>query len=155
MKFEIICPNCKKTYLPILERKTNDLIQIEHPKATAEQREQLISGLCSNKCWSEYLGVTDGENEKNGSIRATEINEKDKVDINTPPIKTDLPTINYFDEEMRKRKLGIYDDCLYCGEENILLDCKCKKCYNAEMNSKVFKARIFENTERNSEAKKC
>ena len=122
MKFEIICPNCKKTYLPILERKTNDLIQIEHPKATAEQREQLISGLCSNKCWSEYLGVTDGENEKNGSIRATEINEKDKVDINTPPIKADLPTI---------------------------------KNNHSNVKGKVFKARIFENTERNSEAKKC
>ena len=99
----IICPNCNKEYLPF------------------RRRWQLISGLCSTKCWNEYLGITDGENEKNGSIRATEINEKDKVDINTPPIKTDLPTI---------------------------------KNNHSNVKGKVFKARIFENIERNTEVKK-
>jgi hypothetical protein len=53
----IVCPNCKKEYKPILERKTNDLIQIEHPNATKEQREQLISGLCSNKCFKQFVGI--------------------------------------------------------------------------------------------------
>ena len=53
----IVCPNCKKKYKPILERKTDEPIQREHPKATAEEREQLISGLCSNKCWNKFLGL--------------------------------------------------------------------------------------------------
>ena len=52
----ITCPNCKKRYKPMLERKTESLIQIEYPNATKEEREQLISGLCSNKCWNEFLG---------------------------------------------------------------------------------------------------
>jgi len=52
----ILCPNCKKYFKPKLTRKTDSLIQIEFPKATSEEREQLISGLCSNKCWNEFLG---------------------------------------------------------------------------------------------------
>ena len=75
MKYPITCPNCNKEYLPILERKT-------------EQREQLISGLCSTKCWNEYLGI---------------------------------PTI---------------------------------KNNHSNVKGKVFKARIFENIERNTEVKK-
>jgi len=53
----ILCPNCKKGYKPKLTRKTNELIQNEFPKATKEEREQLISGLCSSKCWNEFLGI--------------------------------------------------------------------------------------------------
>jgi len=53
----IVCPNCKKEYKPILERKEGELIQITYPKATREEREQLISGLCSSKCWNEFLGL--------------------------------------------------------------------------------------------------
>ena len=30
---EVICPNCKKEYKPILKRKTNKNIQDEHPTA--------------------------------------------------------------------------------------------------------------------------
>lgn len=52
-----ICPNCNKEYVPVLERKTNLLIQLEFPNATTEEREQLISGLCSTKCWNEFLGI--------------------------------------------------------------------------------------------------
>ena len=59
----IICPNCKKEYKPILERKEKGLIQITHPKATTEEREQLISGLCSDKCWNAFLGFPDGEDD--------------------------------------------------------------------------------------------
>ena len=53
----IVCPNCKKEYKPKLTRHTDNLIQIEYPQATKEEREQLISGLCSDKCWNEYLGL--------------------------------------------------------------------------------------------------
>jgi len=53
----MVCPNCKKEYKPFLERKDGELIQVTYPKATKEQREQLISGLCSDKCWNEYLGI--------------------------------------------------------------------------------------------------
>ena len=53
----INCPNCNKDYQPILKgRKTTQLIQDEFPDATAEEREQLVSGICSNACWKQYLG---------------------------------------------------------------------------------------------------
>ena len=58
---EIICPNCRREYKPILERKTSQAIQDEHPNATKEEREQLISGICSDKCWEEFLGLNLGE----------------------------------------------------------------------------------------------
>ena len=51
------CPNCGKEYETILERKDNTLIQLQYPKAPAWKREQLISGICSDKCWKEYLGL--------------------------------------------------------------------------------------------------
>jgi hypothetical protein len=52
------CPNCHKTYEPVLgERKHPDLlIQVEFPYALPWQREQLITGICSDKCWDEFLG---------------------------------------------------------------------------------------------------
>ena len=53
----IKCPNCNKRYKPILKRKTDKLIQEEFSDSTREEREQLISGLCSNKCWNEFLGL--------------------------------------------------------------------------------------------------
>ena len=53
----IICPNCRKEYKPILERKGNELLQISHPTATPEEREQLISGICCNKCWDNFVGL--------------------------------------------------------------------------------------------------
>lgn len=56
-----ICPNCGKHYLPDLgERKCAHLpIQVEFPFATPMQREQLITGICSDKCWQEYLHGED------------------------------------------------------------------------------------------------
>ena len=53
----IKCPNCKKEYKPILERKTNLCIQEEYPQAKKWKREQLISGLCSDKCFNEFIGI--------------------------------------------------------------------------------------------------
>jgi len=51
------CPNCGKVYEPVLARKHLDrLIQEEFPDAPAWQREQHLSGICSDKCWNEFLG---------------------------------------------------------------------------------------------------
>jgi len=53
----IICPNCKKHYQPVLgDKEEGKLIQEQFPNATAEEREQLVSGLCSTECWMEFLG---------------------------------------------------------------------------------------------------
>ena len=67
-----ICPNCHKEYKPVLgERKTDKLIQREFPKAEAWQREQLITGICSDTCWKEFLGVnTDLELNSNSELLA-------------------------------------------------------------------------------------
>jgi hypothetical protein len=54
----IICPNCNKSYKPILERKKGELIQNTYPNSTKEEREQLISGLCSSVCWNKFLGIS-------------------------------------------------------------------------------------------------
>jgi len=52
-----VCPCCKKAYKPKLVRHTDLLIQQEYPHATSIEREQLITGLCSDKCWNKYLGI--------------------------------------------------------------------------------------------------
>ena len=52
----MMCPMCKKNYEPVLKRKTGKLIQDEFPTATKEQREQLISGVCSDECWDKMFG---------------------------------------------------------------------------------------------------
>jgi hypothetical protein len=48
-----LCPNCDKHYEPDFDSK-------EDAKENGEdyQAEQYISGLCSNKCWNEYLGIS-------------------------------------------------------------------------------------------------
>ena len=53
-----VCPNCKKEYQTVLERQTDQNIQVEYPNAPSWQREQLISGVCSDVCWDEFLGIT-------------------------------------------------------------------------------------------------
>jgi hypothetical protein len=55
---KVQCPNCRKWYEPVLgERKQPELlIQQEFPDAMAWEREQLITHICSDKCWDEYLG---------------------------------------------------------------------------------------------------
>jgi len=61
----ILCPNCRREYKPDLQRKDGELIQFTYPQATSEQREQLISGLCSSKCWNKFLGLSfDYEEEE-------------------------------------------------------------------------------------------
>lgn len=57
-----ICPNCQRHYLPELPEKDphdDRVMQAIYPEAEPYQREQLISGLCSDRCWDEYLG-SDG-----------------------------------------------------------------------------------------------
>ena len=51
------CPNCKKEYEPELTRLDNKPIQQQYPNEPKWKREQLISGLCSDKCWKEFLGM--------------------------------------------------------------------------------------------------
>ena len=57
------CPNCRTTYLTELARKDDRNIQEQYPNEPAWKREQLISGLCSNKCWEEFLGIPQGWRE--------------------------------------------------------------------------------------------
>jgi len=52
----IICPCCKKKYKPVLKRNGDLSIQDMFPNATADEREQLISGICSGVCFDEFLG---------------------------------------------------------------------------------------------------
>jgi len=53
-----VCPNCKKEYETELEKPCGDNRNIQEifPNEPAWKREQLISGICSNKCWEEFLG---------------------------------------------------------------------------------------------------
>lgn len=52
-----ICPNCKKHFKPELgERDPDMLIQDQFPKATPMQREQLVTGLCSTRCFNQFIG---------------------------------------------------------------------------------------------------
>jgi len=57
----MVCPNCKRKYEPMLaiRRKPSIPVQKQFPRASAELREQLISGICSNKCWDKFLGIGD------------------------------------------------------------------------------------------------
>jgi hypothetical protein len=53
----MICPICQKVYTPVLQRIPGDnrLIQEVFPNATEIEREQLLSGICSDKCWDSMF----------------------------------------------------------------------------------------------------
>jgi len=54
-----ICPECGKHYFPVLgERPANDdrCIQTIFPNSKPYEREQLLSGLCSDECWKNHMG---------------------------------------------------------------------------------------------------
>ena len=53
----VLCPNCKKKYKPILKRLGFESLLKQYPDSKPYEREQLISGLCSDKCWKEYLSL--------------------------------------------------------------------------------------------------
>lgn len=57
-----VCPVCSKEYETVLNRYHLELVvQDEHPDATPIEREQLITGICSNECWDKLLGDEDGK----------------------------------------------------------------------------------------------
>jgi len=53
------CPNCGKIYETVLNRPEGDrrCIQDIFPDTKPWEREQLLSGICSDGCWKEYLGI--------------------------------------------------------------------------------------------------
>lgn len=53
----VLCPHCDKRYKPVLKRLDDRNLQEQYPNAERWEREQLISGICSQKCWDEYLGI--------------------------------------------------------------------------------------------------
>ena len=61
-----ICPVCGKEYQTDLDRPEGDdrLIQYIFPNATSIQREQLITGVCSYKCWDSLCGEEEEEEEE-------------------------------------------------------------------------------------------
>ena len=67
MTTKVICPNCRKFYVPDLAKRPDftskrtvwrggKLIQDVWPDATSDQREQLVTGVCNSKCWDEFVG---------------------------------------------------------------------------------------------------
>ena len=55
---QIQCPVCKKFYEPILKIPEGDNRNIQDifPDSEPWEREQLISRICSEKCWEDGLG---------------------------------------------------------------------------------------------------
>ncbi len=52
-----VCPVCGKHYEPELGGRDPEVaIQLQFPEAKPYQREQLVSGICSDECWSEMFG---------------------------------------------------------------------------------------------------
>ena len=55
-----ICPECGIEYVTSLDRDgSGRCIQDIHPNAEPWEREQLMSGLCSQKCWNKHVGDYD------------------------------------------------------------------------------------------------
>lgn len=58
------CPVCKKEYpLAIQEARDGRAIQDQFPNAKPHEREQLMTGICSDACW-ESLSSEPGEEEE-------------------------------------------------------------------------------------------
>lgn len=68
-----ICPFCDKHYKPELEKPPCDDRKIQEifPNATPAQREQYVTGVCSQECWNENLGI--GE-QPEGSYQVIRLN---------------------------------------------------------------------------------
>ena len=53
-----ICPSCGKAYSPVLGERDPDMcIQDQFPNATKIEREQLVTGICSQECWDKTFGL--------------------------------------------------------------------------------------------------
>ena len=72
------CPFCSKQFEPILAKREDfvqrwlqhekgQLIQRVWPEATNEEREQLISGVCSQKCWDDNMKCEEEEDDYEAS----------------------------------------------------------------------------------------
>lgn len=57
------CPECGKVYRPVLVDRPQVpgkfLVQDRWPTAQPWEREQLISGICSDRCFDSFLGEED------------------------------------------------------------------------------------------------
>lgn len=56
----IRCPQCQRKYkpdLPIPPQSDTRKIQDIYPNAEVYQREQQLTGLCSDECYDKHLGV--------------------------------------------------------------------------------------------------
>jgi len=57
-----ICPECGEAFFPVLGERDQTLkIQDQYPNAALWEREQLITGLCSQKCWNDHIGIGEYE----------------------------------------------------------------------------------------------
>lgn len=81
-KGRTICPECKTHYFPELgeRRHPGVTIQQEFPNALPWQREQLLSGICSDKCWDNYVGVPDDDAEELASIAREDRADRQALD---------------------------------------------------------------------------
>ncbi len=64
-----LCPECRKFYEPVLGHRGADgvkravgllTIQREFPGSKPIDRESLLTGICSNECWSKFIGPEEG-----------------------------------------------------------------------------------------------
>jgi len=55
----IICPECGKRYKPELPIPSDKRTRIDtiYPDSEPYQREQLTTGLCSDRCFDRHIGV--------------------------------------------------------------------------------------------------
>jgi len=56
---KVRCPNCGKIYNTVLEIPKGDTRSVQQifPHEPAWKREQLMTGICSDGCWEEYLAI--------------------------------------------------------------------------------------------------
>jgi hypothetical protein len=56
------CPNCLEEHSMMVDKnkynrwRAGEKVQMVWPEMTPAQREFLITGICSDECWNEYLG---------------------------------------------------------------------------------------------------
>ena len=63
----MICPVCNREYVPVL-KPTGGLVQVVYPEAEKWEREQLLTGICSQVCWDRLFK----EEEQNYGVNEEE-----------------------------------------------------------------------------------
>lgn len=55
----VTCPNCGRAYVPLLDRPEEERLdlKIKYGLSYLILKEQKITGICSDSCWDEFLGV--------------------------------------------------------------------------------------------------